>query len=218
MRPESQAQASDRGCGQPHGRVQAVRRLPHAADRHMIGVREPANGESRISWGESNSSIGRGLAALSDRCGVTARTGPRRQEDSRAAATDRPQRCIPEPARRRPGPRVPALVRGGECRFGWSRREQRPSFWALGGTNEPKARCRDVMRAGRRTRGRTVTRIGPRLGSASLGVWPNCGLRLRARRAVRTIRARSWRAPAWECRRWHQLLRTPASTCGSRAC
>jgi hypothetical protein len=47
MRPESQAQASDRGCGQPHGRVQAVRRLPHAADRHMIGVREPANGESR---------------------------------------------------------------------------------------------------------------------------------------------------------------------------
>jgi ABC-type transport system substrate-binding protein len=47
MRPESRAQASDRGCGQPHGRVQAVRRLPHAADRHMIGVREPVNGESR---------------------------------------------------------------------------------------------------------------------------------------------------------------------------
>jgi hypothetical protein len=41
-------QASDRGCGQPHGRVQAVRRLPHAADRRMIGVREPANGESRV--------------------------------------------------------------------------------------------------------------------------------------------------------------------------
>src|SRR5919106_3681813 len=49
MRPESQAQASDRGCGQPHGRVQAVRRLPHAADRHMIGVPEPANGESQFN-------------------------------------------------------------------------------------------------------------------------------------------------------------------------
>jgi hypothetical protein len=49
MRPESQAQASDRGSGQPHGRVQAVRRLPHAADRRMIGVREPANGESRLT-------------------------------------------------------------------------------------------------------------------------------------------------------------------------
>jgi hypothetical protein len=49
MRPESQAQASDRGCGQPHGRVQAVIRLPHAADRHMFGVGEPANGESRVN-------------------------------------------------------------------------------------------------------------------------------------------------------------------------
>ena len=34
--------------GQPHGRVQAVRRLPHAANRRIIGVREPANGESRL--------------------------------------------------------------------------------------------------------------------------------------------------------------------------
>jgi hypothetical protein len=44
-----EVQASDRGCGQPHGRVQAVRRLPRAADRRMIGVQEPANGESRLN-------------------------------------------------------------------------------------------------------------------------------------------------------------------------
>ena len=44
----SRAQASDRGCGQPHGLARAVGGLPHAANRRMIGVQEPAYGKCRL--------------------------------------------------------------------------------------------------------------------------------------------------------------------------
>jgi hypothetical protein len=49
MRPESQAQASDRRCAPPHRLVWAVGGLPHTADRRMIAVQEPASGKCRIT-------------------------------------------------------------------------------------------------------------------------------------------------------------------------
>src|SRR5918996_1690172 len=48
MRPESQAQASDRRCAPPHRLVWAVGGLPHTADRRMIAVQELASGKCRL--------------------------------------------------------------------------------------------------------------------------------------------------------------------------
>src|SRR5918995_502362 len=48
MRPESQAQASDRRCAPPHGLVWAVGGLPHTAYRRTIAVQEPASGKCRL--------------------------------------------------------------------------------------------------------------------------------------------------------------------------
>ena len=44
----SGAQASECRCGQPRGAARAVGGLLYAANRRMIGVQEPANGESRF--------------------------------------------------------------------------------------------------------------------------------------------------------------------------
>jgi hypothetical protein len=54
-------QASDRDCGKPLGLGQAVRGLPHATTRRMIGAWRPTNGESRITGSSNRAAVDNGM-------------------------------------------------------------------------------------------------------------------------------------------------------------